>query len=94
LPDGHDILVGDNVFIFSDNTNLTGRVSVSSVDGNKVRVGSFTSEVGCGWIQKDTNWKTLPIMISDNEVEVKTRTSRPIEYSLTYESAYPKNTLR
>jgi hypothetical protein len=48
----------------------------------------------CGYIQKKENWKTLPIVISDNTIEVKERTGRPIEYNLTYQTSYQKTTLR
>jgi len=48
----------------------------------------------CGWVQKDEAWKTLPITISDNNVEVKQKLTKPIEYSLSYAMAYSKNTLR
>jgi hypothetical protein len=48
----------------------------------------------CGIVQKKENWSILPIVISDNTVEVKQRTARPIEYTLNYRTAYQKTTLR
>lgn len=48
----------------------------------------------CGWLYKEYNPERLPVVISDNSVEVKQKTSKPVEYSLNYEAAYSKTTLK
>jgi hypothetical protein len=48
----------------------------------------------CGQIQKLTTWSKLPIVPTDNTIEVKQRLGRPIEYTLNYQMAYSKTTLR
>lgn len=92
----HGLAQNDYIYVFSDNGNLEGLYEVLYVDGNLITTdgGFSTSEEGCGWIQKQENWKTLPIVISDNTIEVKQRTSRPIEYQLNYRASYQKTTLR
>lgn len=102
LPEDHGIVAGDDIFCFPDTTyeDYDNKFTVVSVDGHIVDCG-LTYDVynvwqtACGWIQKVSNWQTLPVVISDgNTIEVKQRTSRPIEYQLSYKMAYYKNTLR
>ena len=92
----HGIVQNDMIYVFSDNGSLEGLYEALYVDGNIITTdaGWSTSLSGCGWIQKQENWKTLPIVISDNAIEVKQKTGRPIEYSLNYRASYQKTTLR
>jgi hypothetical protein len=91
-----DLLAGDTIYVFDNGGNLNGRTEVVSVSGNSVLTdaGWSTSLSGCGWVLKESEWQILPIIISDNSIEVKQKLSRPIEYSLNYAMAYEKTTLR
>lgn len=92
----HGLAQDDYIFVFSDEGQLEGRFQVLYVNGNIITTDASwsTDLTGCGWVQKNEDWQTLPVVISDNSVEVKQRTSRPIEYSLSYSAAYQKTTLR
>ena len=96
----HGLVAGDNVLSFSDNEDYVDQFSVVSVNGNIVDFGLLYSVYGatmldtCGQVQKLTTWSKLPIVPIDNSIEVKQRLGRPIEYTLNYQMAYSKTTLR
>ena len=96
----HGLKAGDSILTFTTNGDYSDYFTVVSVTGNIVDLGLLYSIYGatmegtCGFVQKYTAWSTLPVVISDNVAEVKQKTSKPIEYSLSYEMAYSKNTLR
>lgn len=96
----HDIEVGDHVFSYSSNLDYQNRFLVNYVDGQVIGLNMLYSIYGatmegtCGFVMKDNNWNKLPIVISDNQVEVKQKLGRPIEYQLNYAMSYQKNTLR
>ena len=99
--DDHGFKVGDKLFGFSYNEDLVDDFTVTSVSGNIVDCGLLNSVYGAnlsncnsGWLQKDEAWSILPIVISDNQIEVKQKLVRPIEYTLAYATAYQKTTLR
>jgi len=78
---------------------FTGRFEILSIDGNIVDVGAtwgsyFPPHELCAYIYKDTTFDRLPVVIADNNIEVKQKLTKPIEYSLSYQMAYSKNTLR
>lgn len=96
----HDFVVGDDVFSYSSNSDYEARFTVNYVDGQVIGLNMLYSIYGatmegtCGFVMKDDAWKKLPIVISDNSVEVKQKLTRPIEYQLNYAMSYQKNTLR
>jgi hypothetical protein len=95
----HGLKAGDVVYSFGSHIDFSDKFTVVSVNGNIVDFGLLfsvyaTYEGVCGFLHKKSEWKKLPITISDNVAEVKQRTSRPIEYSLNYQMAYSKTTLR
>ena len=96
----HGLKAGDSILTFTTNGDYSDYFTVVSVSGNIVDLGLLYSIYGatmegtCGFVQKYTSWSVLPIVISDNVAEVKQKTSKPIEYSLNYEMAYSKTTLR
>lgn len=99
--DDHGFKVGDKLFGFSYNEDLVDDFTVTSVSGNIVNCNLLNSVYGAnlsncnsGWLQKDEAWSILPIVISDNQIEVKQKLGRPIEYTLAYATAYQKTTLR
>jgi hypothetical protein len=103
LNDGHDLSVGDTFLCFPTTNSLYDDLidtfTVVAVDGNKVDCNLVYSswsdtEGACGWIQKVSDWDRLPVVISDSVIDVKQKTSKPIEYALNYSAAYSKNTLR
>ena len=100
LYNDHDLEVGDVVYVISDNLDYDGKFTVNYVDGQTIGLNMLYSIYGatmegtCGFVQKKEDWRKLPIVISDNSVEVKQKTGRPIEYQLNYAMSYPKNTLR
>lgn len=103
LSDDHGLEVGDGVYVLPSEENTNWNVysdlfTVQSVDGNLVdlgvTVGYFVEYGACGFLYKDEDWRRLPVVISDNTVEVKQKTSRPVEYTLNYGMAYNKTTLR
>lgn len=100
LNEGHGLVAGDQIIVFPDTSNndYEDIFTITSVNGNIVDCGLLASIYNqgeaCGWLHKFSNWQVLPIVISDNNVEVKEKTSKPVEYSLTYTTAYSKNTLR
>lgn len=91
----HGLVQDDFVYIYSDNNSISGYYQVLYVDGNIITTdgGWSTSISGCGWLNKEENWQILPVVISDNTVEVKEKLGRPIEYTLNYAAAYTKTTL-
>jgi hypothetical protein len=102
LPEDHGIVTGDEIFCYPDTQyqDYAGKFTVVSVNDHTIDCG-LTFDVynltntACGWVQKNTDWQTLPINITNaSNVEVKQRTSRPIQYSLEYDMAYYKTTLR
>ena len=100
LYNEHDLEVGDVVYMISDNLDYDGKFTVNYVDGQIIGLNmpysiyGATMEGTCGFVQKKEDWRKLPITISDNQVEVKQKLTRPIEYQLNYQMSYPKNTLR
>ena len=79
--------------------SFTGRFQIQSITGNVVDIGAtYNSYLPpyqlCAYIYKDTTFSKLPIIISDNSVEVKQKLGRPIEYALNYQMSYSKNTIR
>ncbi len=107
LPDeNHGFSVGDSFFsipcyegVNDTNSDYYQRFTVTGVSGRYVDCGLTYNiynlcEFAEGWLYKDENWNRLPIVISDNNIEVKQKLTKPIEYTLNYKMAYPKNTLR
>ena len=106
----HNLKVGDSILIFPEtyagdeviiNGSLEVRKTILSLTGDNIidcglTAASFPnrSTTPCGWIQKVEDWKMLPIIINDNQIEIKQKMTRPIEYGLNYQMAYNKNTLR
>lgn len=104
MEDGHGLVVGDQIMCFPDRDNplsldYSNLFTITSVTGNVIDCGltlgvyNLVTET-CGWCYKFSNWNRLPIAISDNSVEVKQKTSKPVEYTLKYQAAYSKTTLR
>ena len=100
LPEDHGFKVGDSFFaISSDNADFNARFTIQSVEGRIVDVGAFDnvfnlSDSACGFLVKDEAVRIIPILPLDNEVEVKQKLDRPIEYTLTYSKSVDKITLR
>ncbi len=96
----HDFVVGDEVFSFSSNLDYQDKFTINYVDGQTIGMNMLYSIYGatlegtCGFVQKYDGWKKLPITISDNQIEVRQKLGRPIEYQLNYAMSYQKNTLR
>jgi len=95
--------VGDYLMVIPEKidgyTEFIGRFEIISIEGNIIDVGAMWSSYFpprelCAYIYKDTTFDTLPVTIADNAIEVKQKTSRPVEYSLSYNMAYSKNTIR
>jgi hypothetical protein len=103
LPEGHGFKVGDQFRCFPDNkpnnVDYNNSFTITGVNGRTIDCGLIfavynLTESLCGWLHKIEDWKRLPIVISDNMVEVKQKVSKPIEYTLNYANAYCKTTLR
>jgi hypothetical protein len=100
LPENHGFKAGDKFFsISSDNSDFNGLFTVQSVSGRVVNVGATfnifnLSESACGFLVKDEAVRRIPILPKDEEVEVKQKLDRPIEYTLTYSKSVDKITLR
>lgn len=99
----HSIEAGESYFVlpewYAGYAELIGKFSIVSVTGNLIDIGAdystyFPPKALCGYMYKAANYSRLPIVISDNQVEVKQKLTRPIEYNLNYKMAYTKNTLR
>lgn len=91
-----NIEVGDYVFLFTSVASASGRYEViGKVDNTLELNGAFSTSVNyCGWIQRDVDWDTLPINITDAAIEIKSKLDRPIEYGFSWKTAYTKTTLR
>ena len=102
----HGLNVGDFIFFTlmsgPDNTypNPVKKV-ITYIDGRNIKFGDLIEIIGpvtpivdgySGWLHKDTSWRKLPIVISDNTIEVKQKMTKPIEYTLSYSAAYNKYT--
>jgi hypothetical protein len=103
VNDTEGLSAGDYIFVIpefiSGYSEFQGRFVILSIVGNIVDVGAtygayFPPYELCAYIYKDTTFSRLPVVISDNSIEVKQKTSRPVEYSLNYQMAYTKTTLR
>lgn len=101
----HGLKASDQIFIFPDVTDgnnsalqilatVTTVINENQIDCNLLTSTYPNVTLPCGWVQKKENWQVLPIVISDNQIEIKQKTTRPIEYTLNYDMAYMKNTLR
>ena len=93
----HGLSVGDVIYTFTSNSTYSDKWTITSVSGNIIDVGlSWVSGSDglSGYLHKKSTWKKLPIIISDNNVELKQKLGRPIEYSLNWSAAYTKTTLR
>lgn len=96
----HGLVAGDTIFCFTTNSDFKDLFTITSVNGNIVDCSLLYSVYGsqmtgtCGYVQKNADWQILPIVISDNVVEVKEKLSRPIEYTLNWRASYQKTTLR
>lgn len=103
VNDTTGLSAGDYIFVlpeFIDGyAEFIGRFVIQSINGNIVDVGAtwgstFPPRELCAYIYKDTTFDRLPLTISDNNIEVKQKLSKPVEYSLNYQMAYSKTTLR
>jgi hypothetical protein len=96
--DDHGLKVGDVIFVLLENDPSSAtytqmvKKTIISVDGRIIDVGLNGTTTYSGWIYKDISWRRLPIIISDNNIEVKQKLTKPIEYSLSYSAAYNKYT--
>ena len=103
VNDTTGLSAGDYIMVIPEKIDgyieFIGRFQIVSVVGNIVDVGAtyasyYPPRQLCAYIYKDTTFDILPVAISDNSIEVKQKTSRPVEYSLNYQMAYSKNTIR
>jgi hypothetical protein len=103
VNDTSNLNAGDYIMVIPEKIDgyveFIGRFQIVSVVGNIVDVGAtygsyYPPRQLCAYIYKDTTFDILPVTISDNAIEVKQKTSRPVEYSLNYQMAYSKNTIR
>jgi hypothetical protein len=96
--DDHGLKSGDVIFVLLENDPSSAtytqmvKKTIISVDGRIIDVGLNGTTTYSGWIYKDISWRRLPIIISDNNIEVKQKLTKPIEYSLSYSAAYNKYT--
>jgi len=103
VNDTTNLNVGDYLIVIPEAIDsyveFTGRFQIVGIEGNIVDIGAMWSSYFpprqlCAYIYKDTTFDMLPINISDNSIEVKQKTSRPVEYNLNYQMAYSKTTIR
>jgi len=103
VNDVDGLSAGDYIMVLPEYVDgyveFIGRFQIQSIVGNIVDIGAtygsyFPPKELCAFIYKDTTFERLPIIISDNSIEVKQKLSKPIEYALNYTMAYSKNTLR
>jgi len=103
VNDTTGLSAGDYIFVvpeyISGYAEFQGRFLILSINGNIVDVGAtyasyFPPHELCAYIYKDTTFDRLPVVVADNNIEVKQKLTKPIEYSLSYQMAYSKNTLR
>jgi hypothetical protein len=103
VNDTSNLNAGDYIMVIPEKIDgyveFIARFQIVSVVGNVVDVGAtwgsyYPPRQLCAYIHKDTTFDILPVTISDNAIEVKQKTSRPVEYSLNYQMAYSKNTIR
>lgn len=102
LTDASQYSVGDYIMILPEyipGINMNGRYEIIGIEGNVLDLGFFYAgfpipRVMCGLAYKDSSFDILPITISDNNIEVKQKLTKPIEYSLSYNMAYQKTTLK
>lgn len=103
FEDVSDFSVGDSFYCYP-NANATwvdysNIFTIQSISGNIVDCGLIygifnITNYAEGFIVKMKNWRRLPIVITDTTVEEKQKISKPIEYTINYQMAYNKNTLR
>lgn len=103
VNDVSELSAGDYIFVIPEYiagyAEFIGRFQIVSIVGNIVDVGAtygafFPPYELCAYIYKDTTFDRLPLTISDNSIEVKQKMTKPVEYSLNYQMAYTKTTLR
>jgi hypothetical protein len=103
LVKDNQLSVGDEFFSYPDENpqwvDYKDLFTVQSVDGDIVDCGltfdvyNITNEA-CGWLVKNEVSRRIPIVISDNAIEVKQKTGKLIEYNLQYTNSVDKITLR
>jgi hypothetical protein len=103
LNDTSQFSVGDQFFAFPDNNpqwvDYLDLFTIQSIEGNIIDCGlmsdvyNLTVEA-CGWLVKNEPARKIPVVISDNAIEVKQKTGKQIEYSLQYSNSVDKITLR
>jgi hypothetical protein len=104
LNEGHDLEVGDTFISIADNKtqyeDYNGQFTVQSVEGPNIIDCGLTFDVynitneACGWLVKNQTPQVIPIVISDEFVEIKQKLDKPIQYDLTYQTSVEKITLR
>jgi hypothetical protein len=103
VNDTTGLAAGDYIFVvpeyISGYAEFQGTFVILSINGNIVDVGAtwasyFPPREICAYIYKDTTFDRLPVVVADNNIEVKQKLTKPIEYSLSYQMAYSKTTLR
>ena len=103
VNDVEGLSVGDYLMVIPEYivgyAEFIGRFQIVSIVGNIVDVGAtyasyFPPYEICAYIYKDTTFDRLPVVITDSAIEVKQKMTKPVEYSLNYQMAYTKTTLR
>lgn len=103
VNDVEGLSVGDYLMVVPEYipgyNEFIGRFQIVSIVGNIVDVGATYASYYppyqiCAYIYKDTTFDRLPITIADNAIEVKQKMTKPVEYSLNYQMAHAKTTLR
>jgi hypothetical protein len=99
----NEFQVGDQFFCYPDTNaqwvDYNDLFTIVGIDGHIVDCGltfdvyNATNEA-CGWFVKNELSRRIPIVISDNVIEVKQKTGKLIEYNLQYTNSVDKITLR
>lgn len=91
----NEFVVGNSVFLHQLNGTQSGKYTITNIPvENQITISGTFSGTPCGFLQKDTTWRKLPIVATDNTVEVFQRLGSPILYQFNWETAYQKTTLR
>lgn len=91
----NEFSVGDAVFFHQLNGTQSGKYTITNIPvENQITISGTFNSTPCGFLQKDITWRKLPIVATDNRVEVGQRLGTPILYQFNWQTSYQKTTLR
>jgi len=88
-------LSSGSLFFFDQNGSKSGRYTITSTPQENHVIVTGTFSVGdCGYIQKDSSYEKLPIIITTEEIRLPQKIAGPQQFAFEFTRSYLKTTLR